>query len=162
MIRREHMSDLLKWSPFESARWTSRSGEPGKTSSQLLDTVERLFHSPGEPVSIRVEEYVDDRTLVVRAEMPGVDPDKDIEVSVADGVLYIRAERQEKEGLSDKDLFRSEFRYGSFTRKVPLPDGVKDEDITASYKDGVLEVRTLLPELARPATRERRLPINRD
>lgn len=156
------MSELLKWSPFESAGWTSASGPPGKTSSQLLDSVERLFDPTDEPLPVRVEEYVDDRTLVVRAQMPGVDPDRDIEVSVADGVLRIRAEQRETEDDTSTGLVRPEFRYGPFTRNVPLPEGVKDEDITASYKDGVLEVRTRLPEVARPAAKEKRLPIIHD
>jgi HSP20 family protein len=156
------MSELLKWSPFESAGWTSASAPPAKAYSQLLDPVERLFDPTDEPLPVRVEEFVDDRTLVVRAQMPGVDPDRDIEVSVADGMLRIRAEQRETEDDTDRGLVRSEFRYGSFTRNVPLPEGVKDEDITASYKDGVLEVRTRLPEVARPAAKEKRLPIIHD
>lgn len=94
--------------------------------------------------------------------MPGVDPDRDIEVSVADGMLRIRAEQRDTEDDTDRGLVRSEFRYDSFTRNVPLPEGVKDEDITASYKDGVLEVRTRLPQIARPSAKEKRLPIIHD
>lgn len=156
------MSELLKWSPFESAGWTSASSPPGKTPSQFLDSVEQLLDPTEEPLPVRVEEYVDDRTLVVRAQMPGVDPDRDIEVSVADGMLRIRAEQRDTEDDTDRGLVRSEFRYDSFTRNVPLPEGVKDEDITASYKDGVLEVRTRLPQIARPSAKEKRLPIIHD
>ena len=109
---------------------------------------------------LRVEEYVDDGTLVVRAELPDIDPDKDVELSVADGVLHIRAQREERTEKKDKDSYRSEFRYGSFVRNVPLPQGVKEDDITASYKDGVLEIRTPMPaeEEKPPMTK---VPISR-
>ena len=80
--------------------------------------------------------------------MPGIDPEKDVDVSVSDGVLHIQAERQEKTEHKEKDGYRSEFRYGSFMRDITLPRGVKEEDVTASYRDGVLEVRVPVPEAA--------------
>ncbi len=127
----------------------------------LLDSMERLFESSSSgPSSIRVEEFVDGKDMVVRAEMPGLDPEKDIEVSIENGFLRISAHREEKEEHKEKDRYRSEFRYGSFRRDIVLPDGVRDEDIRASYADGVLNVRTPLPDDAR---REgpRKLPITR-
>lgn len=155
------MSDLLKWSSFKSVRWPS-ADEPGMTQPQRPKSVERALDPADEPARIRVDEYVDDRTLVVRAELPGVDPEKDIEVSVADAVLHLRAERCEKGHHSDKDPAHSVLRYGSFKRNVPLPEGVRDEDINASYNDGVLEVRTPIPQAGGSASEEERLPISRD
>ncbi|MDQ0802184.1 Hsp20/alpha crystallin family protein [Arthrobacter sp. SLBN-112] len=153
------MSDLLKWSPFAS-RWTSPFNTVLRSPADLLDSMERMFQTPVSPAPIRVEEFVDGKTLVVRAEMPGVDPDKDVEVTMDDGFLRIRAERQEKEEHRDKGSYRSEFRYGSFSRNIPLPDGVKEEDIKASYTNGVLEVRATLPEQAQ-AAEPKKLPITR-
>jgi len=86
---------------------------------------------------LRVEEYTDGGDFVVRAEVPGVDPDKGLDVSVDHGVLTIHAERGEEK--ADKD--RSEFRYGSFSRSVPLPDGADEDSTSASYNDGILTVR---------------------
>ncbi len=155
------MSDLLKWSPFATTRWNSPFSTLSRSPSELMDSLDRLFDSPSMPAPIRIEEFVDGKNLVVRAEMPGVDPDKDIEVTIDDGFLRIRAERQEKEEHKDKGRFRSEFRYGSFSRNIPLPDDVKEEDIKATYTDGVLEVRTpLRDEAARPAA-PKKLPITR-
>lgn len=51
-----------------------------------------------------------------------------------------------RKSTKTKDSFRSEFRYGAFTRSIALPEGIKEEGIKASYTDGVLEVRTPLPE----------------
>ncbi|MCP8999416.1 Hsp20/alpha crystallin family protein [Pseudarthrobacter sp. RMG13] len=154
------MSDLLKWSPFASSRRTSPFHTVLTSPSELLDAMERMFATTEGPAPIRVEEFVDGKTLVVRAEMPGVDPDKDVEVTMDDGFLRIRAERQEKEEHKDNGRYRSEFRYGSFSRNIPLPDGVKEEDIKASYTNGVLEVRAPLPDDALP-TEPKKLPITR-
>ncbi|MGZ4662358.1 MAG: Hsp20/alpha crystallin family protein, partial [Arthrobacter sp.] len=61
-----------------------------------------------------------------------------------------------------KDSYRSEFRYGSFLRTLPLPADVKEEDIKATYKDGVLEVRTPVPERALAESKATKLPITRE
>jgi len=91
--------------------------------------------------TIRVEEFVDDNELVVRAEMPGIDPDKDVEITVSDHMLRLRAERREETKSEEKGSYRSEFRYGSFSRTISLPPGASDQDVAATYTDGILEVR---------------------
>jgi HSP20 family protein len=95
---------------------------------------------------LRVEEFVDGDEIVVRAEMPGIDPDKDVELTVTDHTLRIRAERREEAQSEEKGAYRSEFRYGSFSRSVPLPVGASEKDVKATYKDGILEVRVPLDE----------------
>jgi len=103
------------------------------------DLFRRFFDM--EPGWLRVEEFRDGDTEVVRAELPGIDPDKDIEVSVSDGVLHISAHREEKSEQKAKDGYTSEFRYGSFSRSIPLPPGADENEVKATYSDGVLEVR---------------------
>lgn len=110
------------------------------------ELVHRLFEGDVDKSWLRVEEFVDDKTLVVRAELPDIDPDKDVEIVVVDGDLRIKAERQAKTEHKDKDSYRSEFRYGSFTRTVKLPPGATEADVSASYKDGVLEIRVPVAE----------------
>ena len=155
------MSDLLKWSPFATSRWTSPFDALLKSPSELMDSLDRMFQSASGTSPIRVEEFIDGKTLVVRAELPGIDPDKNVEVTISDGILHIHAERQEKEEHKNKEQFRSEFRYGSFSRSIPLPEGVKEEEIKASYADGVLEVRTPLPETAIQGSTPKKLTITR-
>ncbi|MDH6144308.1 MULTISPECIES: Hsp20/alpha crystallin family protein [Kitasatospora] len=94
---------------------------------------------------IRVEESTEEGAYVVRAELPGIDPAKDVEITVEDGTLTVKAERTEEK----KDKHRSEFRYGSFQRSVRLPAGAKEEDVTASYENGVLTVKAPLGEVAK-------------
>ena len=91
---------------------------------------------------LRVEESVDDAHYVVRAEIPGIDPAKDVEVSVHGGLLTIKAERSE----THEEQGRSEFSYGSFERTVSLPEGAKDEGIDASYAKGILTVSVPMGE----------------
>ncbi|HAM02806.1 MAG TPA: heat-shock protein Hsp20 [Acidimicrobiaceae bacterium] len=90
---------------------------------------------------IKVEEFVDGDQFVLRAELPDVDPDKDVEVTVSDGMLHIHAERQEKSEHHDKEGYSSEFRYGSLRRSFTLPAGTQEDEVEASYRDGILEVR---------------------
>jgi HSP20 family protein len=105
---------------------------------------------PGEDL-IRVDEYRDGDTEVIRAELPGIDPAKDVELTVAYGMLRITAERRVEERTEDKGYLRNELRYGSMSRTLPLPDGVSESDITATYRDGILEIRIPVPERAKAA-----------
>ena len=92
-------------------------------------------------LDMKVEEYTDDGQLVVRAEMPGIDPDEDVEITVTDHTLHLRAERRSETETENKQGYRSEFRYGSFARSVRLPVGATEDDVQATYTDGILEVR---------------------
>jgi HSP20 family protein len=111
-----------------------------------------------ETQQIRVEETTQGGTHVVRAELPGVDPEQDIDVSVEDGDLVISARRHQRSESTEGGVHRSEFRYGSFSRRLPLPRGANSTDIAASYRDGVLEVR--LPVTAGSGGSQR-VPVNR-
>ena len=91
---------------------------------------------PAASHPMRVEDYVEDGTYVLRAELPGVDPEKDIEVMVSKGILTISAHRQEEH----EGKHRSEFRYGAFARSITLPERADEDRIRASYDRGVLEV----------------------
>jgi HSP20 family protein len=100
------------------------------------------WRSLGEgPDLLRVEELVEGEELVVRAEMPGIDPDKDVQISVSDHLLHLQAERRQETKTKDKGQYRTEFQYGSFSRTLSLPEGTSEDDVHASYKDGILEVR---------------------
>jgi HSP20 family protein len=107
---------------------------------------------------ISVDEYRDDDVQVIRAELPGIDPDKDVQVTVTDGMLRINAERRVEEQTEEKGYTRRELRYGRFTRSLPLAEGATEADIQASYKDGILEIR--VPVVPRPsAPQETRVAV---
>ena len=133
--------------------------EPRGEAADVFSRFDRMFEEwarmmPFRPMAfqrwreaeelIRVEEFREDGTLVIRADLPGIDPDKDVELTVTDGILHIEAERREEEKREEKGYVRQELRYGALSRSLPLPEGVTEADITATYKDGVLEIR--IPE----------------
>jgi HSP20 family protein len=122
---------LTRWEPF---------------ALDLPDRWKRFFDfAPDSERWLRVEEIHEDDTLVIRAELPGVDPDKDVEISVSDGVLHIEGRREENKEQKDERSYRSEFHYGTFSRDLALPKGVKSDQVKASYHDGILEVRIPWP-----------------
>jgi len=96
--------------------------------------------------SIKIEQFRDDGCFVVRAELPGIDPDKDVDVTVDDDMLRIKMERTERTEDREKDHYRSEFRYGAVSRVVQLPAGSSTDDVKASYHDGILEVRVAVDD----------------
>jgi HSP20 family protein len=107
---------------------------------------------------MRLEEFAQGGHLVVRAELPGVDPEKDIQITLDEGLLTISGERRSETASDEKGKHFSEMQYGSFSRTIPLPEGVSEKDVTASYHDGILEVRLALAKPA-PPKRAARIPI---
>jgi HSP20 family protein len=83
--------------------------------------------------------------LVVRADLPGMKRD-DIRVELMDDGLLIEGERREEEEYEAGGLWRSERRYGSFRRLIPLPEDIDRENVSASFRDGVLEVAMGMPQ----------------
>ncbi len=112
----------------------------------LVDWLESPWAGPPQftaAQSFRVEEMARDNRYVIRAELPGLDPEKDIEVTVEGATLTIHAERRQEDG----GPYRSEFRYGSLTRLVRLPARVDAQDVSARYDRGVLEVSVPVREV---------------
>jgi HSP20 family protein len=96
---------------------------------------------------IRLEDEMQDDHYLLRAELPGIDPAKDVDVTVQDGELVIKAEPSEKKETQG----RSEFRYGSFTRSVTQPAGANEEDNKATNDTGILTVDVAVPKQAAAA-----------
>ena len=107
---------------------------------------------PFLPQAIRIEDHLDGNRYVVRAELPGIDPVEDLRIVCVQGQLQLDVVRRDRR----TETGRSEFRYGSFFRTIPLPAGVSEESITARYADGILEITA---ELDAPQDRVRDIPI---
>jgi HSP20 family protein len=112
--------------------------DPKTIFPDLVDWFEEPFLTLrpylGQP--IKVEEYLEGDKYMIRAELAGIDPAKDVEVTVRSGYLTIHAERSDK----TEGKHRSEFRYGSFTRSLMLPVNADEDSVTASYRDGILTI----------------------
>jgi HSP20 family protein len=98
----------------------------------------------------RVDMYEQNGSLVVKAELPGVKKD-DMAVTLEGGDLVIKGERKEESEIKEDQYYRMERFTGSFYRRLPLPEGTQPEQISAEYKDGVLEVRVPKPAAAQTA-----------
>ena len=112
--------------------------DPKTIFPDLVDWFEEPFLTLrpylGQP--IKVEEYVEDDHYMVRAELAGIDPDKDVEVTIGSGYLTIRAQRSDK----TEGKHRSEFRYGAFSRTLALPSSADEDQVTASCRHGILTI----------------------
>lgn len=132
---------------------------------RFFDDVSDVFRRPvllwptsgHEPMQI--DEFTEDGTLVIKVDLPGIDPDKDVEISVSNDELHITAERREEEKTEGRDYVRRELHYGSYRRDLPLPKGSSDADLKASYKDGILEIRVPVAEV--PAESTKKIPITK-
>ncbi|MEW1822104.1 Hsp20/alpha crystallin family protein [Arthrobacter sp. NPDC080031] len=112
---------------------------------EVPEPVRRFLQGESDP-SLRIEQYQEGDTLVVRVDLPGIDPETDVDISVSDDNLHIQARREEDAERMDKRGYRSELRYGERSRSIPLPRGVSQDGIIATYEDGVLEIRIRVPE----------------
>ena len=111
----------------------------------------RSFLADWEPLSGRpaIDTRVEEGKYIVHADLPGIDP-KNVDIKVVGGILTIKGSREEKSESKKADYLRREIRYGSFERSIALPEGIKAEDLKATYHDGVLELSAPMPKEAAP------------
>ncbi len=133
------MADLSLWRPFhELERWRREMDrEFGRHFGRVFHDVE-----PGELEGSylpAIESYVKDGNLVIRADVPGLEP-KDIELSVLGNVLTIKGERKQRNEVKQDEYIRRETSYGSFERRLTLPEGTEAGRIKASFNNGVVEI----------------------
>lgn len=138
------MTTLVRWEPFRDL--AGLQSEVSRLMNGLLDTSgERATQSWAPPLDV----WETDSELVYAFDVPGITEDK-ITIEVQDDTLTISGERERQTTEQGDRFYRFERRHGSFVRAVGLPAGVDDGKITASYHDGVLEIRVPKPEEARP------------
>jgi HSP20 family protein len=98
-----------------------------------------------------VDVYEEKDNVVIKAEIPGLSKE-DISVQVTDSTLTIKGEKKREEEVKEDDYYRCERSFGSFTRAVNLPCDVKADQVKASFKNGVIEVRMSKTEEAKKKT----------
>lgn len=154
---------------FEKKSLVSRRRqEPLNLIRQMTAELDRMFDepwtlfrwpsaevaSPDAPIwAPKVDVVTKHNKLVTRVDLPGMKKE-DVQVEVEDGFLTLSGERK-KETKEEKDNFyREEREYGSFCRSVPLPKGVKADEVKATFTNGVLEVTVPLPAAEKPNSRK--------
>ncbi|HEY7224764.1 MAG TPA: Hsp20/alpha crystallin family protein [Micromonosporaceae bacterium] len=113
--------------------------------SELNDWFDQDWALRGSSL-IRLEDRVTDTEYTIRAELPGLDPEKDVQINVSNGVLTIHAERREE----FQAQHRSEFRYGMLQRSVRLPGNADESSVKAHYSQGILEITVPLKAQPEP------------
>jgi HSP20 family protein len=116
------------------------------------DSLSRLFSEPASrPWSPAVDIYETENELVLKADLPDVDP-KNVGIQVENSTLTLKGERKFEQEKNGKGFHRIERSYGSFVRAFSLPETVDSEHIKADYKNGVLTVTIQKKEVAKPRT----------
>jgi HSP20 family protein len=116
---------------------------------QFLRPLRRLTES-SSGWAPQADMFEEGDSLVVKAELPGV-AREDVEVMLDRGDLVIKGERKSEHEVKEENYYQMERSFGSFYRRLPMPEGVQADHLTASFKDGVLEVRTPKPATSGPS-----------
>lgn len=151
------LKELVPWRWGGLRRWEEEE-RPFQAFRREMETLhremDRLFEDfwrgAGRPsllpeawafgdVSPRVDESEDDKAYHVALEVPGMD-EKDVEVTLSDGLLTIRGEKKQEEEEKGKDFYRKERAFGAFRRTLPIPGEVDESKIKASFEKGVLTI----------------------
>jgi HSP20 family protein len=143
---------ITRWDPFDDISMLRRSMErafddfftPRRTARE--DAAARSF--VWEPA---VEMFETDGEIVVRAELPNVDP-KTVDVTVTQDAITLKGESRTETEEKGRNYHRRELRYGTFVRTLPLGTEVKNGEAKATYKDGVLDVRIPKSERVKPTS----------
>jgi HSP20 family protein len=139
---------LVRWEPFREL--AALQNEMGRWMNQLAGGVGTPAGNGQSSTWLpAVDVWETDTELVLSFDLPGIEEDK-IAVELDDNVLTVTGERERTHERTNDRFYRFERRFGQFTRSVTLPAGVKEDEIKADFKDGVLEVRIPKPEEQKP------------
>ncbi|MBV8071473.1 MAG: Hsp20/alpha crystallin family protein [Acidobacteriaceae bacterium] len=136
---------IVKYGPFQGEL------EDFPTGLRLFqDSLSRLFSEPASrPWSPAVDIYETENELVVKADLPEVDP-KNVGIQLENGTLTLKGERRFEEQKNGKGFHRIERSYGTFVRAFSLPDTVDADKVKADFKNGVLTITLPKKEVAKP------------
>lgn len=137
------MRALAPWRPFREL--STLHDEIDDLFSRFFGGEEEWFPTSWRGLAVPIESFVHEGELVVRADLPGIDPKK-VELAVEGRRLLLRGERHEKEEHKGRDYVHREVTYGRFERAIELPEGVDADSIKATYHDGVLEISMKAPK----------------
>jgi len=135
---RSEFDDLLERFGFDRD-WFG----PFPLSREFFGETETKPHRPA------IETRVENGKFIARADLPGVEP-KDVDIKVVGNMLSIKGSREEKHETKKADYLRREVRYGEFERAISLPEGVKADELKATYHDGILELTAPMAKEAMP------------
>ena len=139
---------IVRWEPFRDMLAAQREFDRlfrGAFGPAALGEEEASTRTWAPPVDI----YEDGDNLVMKAELPGINPD-DVEVRVEDNTLYLKGERKFEKEVKEENYHRVERAYGTFARAFSLSNTIDSDKVAANYKDGVLTLTLPKREEAKP------------
>ncbi len=137
------MATLVRWEPFREV--AALQNEMSRFMNGLLEGNGRTDQSWIPTADV----WETENEVVYAFDLPGIPEDK-ISVELDDGALTISAKREREEKVEEGRYYRFERRFGTFSRTIGLPQGVTDNDVTARYEHGVLQVHVGKPEQPKP------------
>lgn len=140
--------EITPWSPFREV-------------STIHDTIDRMFDEAMSPrfisspaISIPTVNIRDtEKSILVEAELPGVKLEN-LDIEISEDALTIKGEKKAESEIKEKDFFRREFSYGSFTRTIPLPVPIQEDKVEAELKHGVLKIELPKREEVKPKVKK--------
>ena len=138
------MATLVRWEPFREL--ATLQNDMSRLMNSVLGSGEEAPNRGWVPA---VDVWEKEDELVYAFDLPGI-PEEKISVELDDGALTVSGDRERSEETTEKNFYRFERRYGTFTRTIGLPQGVTEESINAEYHDGVLELHVKKPEQPKP------------
>ena len=140
------MSSLIRWEPFNVVT--------------LRDAIDRMFEdsfvqprtgwiAPSSVATLAIDVYETKDDVVVKAALPGIKPEE-LDVTITGNTLSISGESKEENEVKDKNYIRQERRYGSFSRTVTLPNGLKGDKVDATFENGMLTLKIPKAEEIKP------------
>ncbi|MBW2590258.1 MAG: Hsp20/alpha crystallin family protein [Deltaproteobacteria bacterium] len=139
---------IVKWDPFRNvAALQDRINRIFDESfSRTDDLDDDISMSAWKPL---VDIYETDEAIILKAELPGIKKD-DVSVEVKDNVLTLKGVRTEEKEIKEKNYYRKERAFGTFSRAFNLQHRIQPDKIKARFKDGVLKIEIPKPEEEKP------------
>ena len=111
----------------------------------------RMLRGYEEVVPFPVDVYQTEDEVIVKASLPGVNPE-DVDVSITGDVLTIKGEMKEEKEIKEEDFLLKEMRRGTFSRSINLPPNLEPEKAEAEFEKGILTVKIPRKEKEKPKT----------
>jgi len=138
------MTTLVRFDPYRET--TALQGEMARFLTLFAGETAATTAGVWAPA---MDVWETDDEIVYAFDLPGI-PKDTVSIEFDHGVLTVSAERERSQEVSSDRLYRFERRYGSFSRAIGLPKGVTEDQISARFENGVLEVHVTKPELEKP------------
>ena len=126
---------IVRWQPFTELMSLRQAMD--RLFEDSFVSPSRVLGAFGPDVTTPIDMYHTDNDVVVKATLPGVEPEE-VDITITDDTLTIKGEAKADEEVKREDYLYQEHRYGTFSRSVTLPSGLDTDKAEADFENGVL------------------------